>query len=525
MGKIHPKLQEIRTRTDLKIKPSKYLKQTFTGFDGQEHPLKIRYYQVQGMLHLIASPRFVLGDDTGTGKALMTIGSLCHIWDKEPDLKAIILTTKSAVPQLAGEFDKFSTGINIVVCKGTAVQRSKAREKFLSLSGPTVLITGYRAVVQDFSEIQEWQGHILVMDEISAVKNPKSQVHQVCHYLAQKANRVWGMTATLIKNNLMEGYGIYRVVDANVFPESANAFMLYYCITRMQRLPRTNRMVPVIVGYAPDKIREFRERIDPYFLGRAKHEVASELPSLSIKTIEVGLSPQQEIKYQEALAGLLVTKLEEKETDKLTAIIYCQQIVDHLELVDCDGESEKLDTLMGLLTEGDYAEEKIIVFSRFRRMVDIIMRELAKAKVSAVRITGAENEEQRLVAMKSFQDPNSDVRVICITMAASEAINLQASKALIFYDTPWSAGDLLQILGRMIRIGSVHDKCFAIHLVAKGRKKSVDHRVMEVQGKKMQLIEAVIGKRIKGETDTQAEISVGNDISDLFAALQADARE
>jgi hypothetical protein len=65
---VHPKLKEIRERNDLKLKPTKYLKSTFTDFDGKEKPLNIRYYQVQGILHLVSVPRFLLGDDTGLGK-------------------------------------------------------------------------------------------------------------------------------------------------------------------------------------------------------------------------------------------------------------------------------------------------------------------------------------------------------------------------------------------------------------------------------------------------------------------------
>ena len=180
---------------------------------------------------------------------------------------------------------------------------------------------------------------------------------------------------------------------------------------------------------------------------------------------------------------------------------------------------------MELLTEGEFEDEKIIIFSRFRKMVDIIMGTLAANKIKAVRITGSENTNQRDDAMAQFQDPKSDVRVICITAAGSESLNLQAAKAVICYDTPWSAGDFLQLIGRMIRIGSIHDRCFVVHLVARSeKKKTIDHRVMEVLGKKMQLIEAVLGKRIKGEGD-QVTISAQNEISDLFASLKQDAKE
>ena len=89
----------------------------------------------------------------------------------------------------------------------------------------------------------------------------------------------------------------------------------------------------------------------------------------------------------------------------------------------------------------------------------------------------------------------------------------------MFYDTPWSAGDYLQILGRMIRIGSGHDRCYAIHFAANG---SIDQRVIQVLAKKMELVEAVLGKRIKGE-DTEVFVSGENDLNDIFSALVSDA--
>jgi len=68
MDKVQKKLKGIRERQDLVLKPTKFLKETFTDFDGTEKPLNIRYYQVQGIFHLLLMKRFILGDDTGLGK-------------------------------------------------------------------------------------------------------------------------------------------------------------------------------------------------------------------------------------------------------------------------------------------------------------------------------------------------------------------------------------------------------------------------------------------------------------------------
>ena len=134
------KLKKIRNRKDLKLKKSGYLKDTFTTFGGDERELRLRYYQIQGVLHLLAVSRFVLGDGTGLGKTLQSIAALCYTWDRNPNVKALVLTNKSAVPQWVGEFSKFTSGVNAILCRGTPKQRQKAYDEFNASKGPTVLV-------------------------------------------------------------------------------------------------------------------------------------------------------------------------------------------------------------------------------------------------------------------------------------------------------------------------------------------------------------------------------------------------
>lgn len=522
----YAKLKELRQREDLALKPTPLLKPTFTDFDGNEKPFKHRYYQVQGILHLVAMNRFLLGDDTGLGKTIMTISALCFVWAREPDRKVIVLTNKSVVGQWALEFEKFCTPgeINVITCVGTPAKREKIYKEFEASTGPTVLIMGYATSRRDIKFLQDWKDFIFVTDEATAYKNPSTQTYKVVRHLGKNASRFWALTATLIKNNLIEGFGIYSLLVPNLFPSSKNKFMNEYCLTRLQPIPGSRRQIPVIIGYRKRDIERFREKIDPYFLARAKFDVAKELPVLQVKQHKCGMTREQDAKYREALAGLLEKDRtdEEVETTKLTSLIYCQQIVDHPELVDCEGDSDKMKELFELLTEGDLADEKVIVFSRFRKMVDKLEEVAKSKKLKTVRVTGNEDEDERKKAMQKFQDPDSGVRIIWITEAAKEGINLQAAKALVFYDSPWSAGDYIQILGRMIRIGSTHDRCYAIHMVARG---TIDGKVMSVLRTKMKLIEQVMGKRLKGEDMEDIAVSEDNSIDDLFSALQADARK
>jgi len=522
---IYSKLKLVRENDDIVLPHPPNLRTKIQKRDGSEVPLSLRGYQKQMVVHLLAMDRFIVGDDTGLGKTVETIAALCMIWRKMPDVKAYILTKKSSVPQWASEFERFTTGVNVVVCVGGPKKRAEKRDEFQASSGPTVMIQGYSSAGNDFTHIQDWAGYILICDEATAFKNPGTRVHKVCKHLSAQAKRCWGLTATLIKNNLMEGYGIYKVVVPDLFRLTANGFMNNYCIVQMQTVAR-GRRVPTIVGYRKSDIEKFRDKIDPFYLGRPKHSVATELPVLTTRDITVGLTRWQAEKYQEALSGLLEhgdgDLRDFQDTTQLTSLIYCQEIVNHPALIEFpDYTSEKLDALVDLVTEGgDLEGEKVIVFTRFSKMVDVAMAALEKVKVTCVRVTGAENEKARKTAMDTFQDPKSPTQVIFITMAGGDAINLQAAKALVFYDTPWSAGDYLQILGRMIRIGSDHDSVYALHLVARG---TIDERVQQVVRKKMNLIEQVLGQRVKGEKGEDIIYDADSGIKDLFDAMVSDA--
>ena len=530
--RVQEKLKEYRDRDDLSLNYAKMpnLKPTFTGFDGVEYPLKIRYYQVQGVLHLVAMKRFLLGDDCGLGKTLQVIVSLCCIWNKKPDRKVFVLAPKSAVDQWGDEFKKFTTGVHVFVANGTPAKREIVYADFQASTGPTVLITGYEKARQDISIIQKWKDYILVTDEATKYKTPGKKIHQMVTFLVTRSSRIWALTATMIKNHLVEGYAIMEAMSPGMFG-SRSSFLKNYCQTRLIDVKGSNRKIPIITGYKKSQIAKFKMKVGPYYLGRPKHEVAKDLPSLQTRIISVGMSREQRVKYDQALAGMIEIDrperlrgdnkgLSELKTEVLTALTRCQQIVDHLDLIGCDGKSHKMEKLLELL-EDELPNEQVIIFSRLREMVDILEPVLKKKGYKPVRVTGKEKDKQRKESMRKFQTPGTEHKVILITMAASEAINLQAARAVIFYDLPYSAGDYLQIIGRMIRIGSVHDMCYAFHMQCKG---SIDEKVQKILNKKMKLIVEILGQRIKGDEDDDTIIDSRNDMSEIFELMQGDAR-
>ena len=522
-------LKNYRTKTDVVLKPVRAMKKSFTGLDGKERPLSLRYYQVIGVLHLIFADRFILGDDCGLGKTIQTITALAALWERGEARRTVVVTIKSSVRQWEKEFYKFleEGTVRIFLCVGSPAKRKKIYEEFLAYNqGPVVLIVGYATLRQDITIVQGCTDFCMVCDEATAFKNPSTRTWQVIKHLAGRAHKAWGLSATIIKNKILDGYGIYSAIVPTLFSSSRNKFVTEFCITRLVDIPGSRRKILQIEGSTKAQVAAFREKIDLYFLGRAKHEVASELPTLTIREEEIFLSPGQRRLYSEIREGCFVPpkkKLEEGDMgdepmSALAKLTYYQQAANHPKLCGVDAVSSKFARLLELVEESDLSEEKIIIYTRFREMVDLGIKEFEARGIRCTRITGKENKvEQRDKAQSLFQSATSGVNVIWITNAASESINLQAAKAIVFYDTPWTGGEYIQIIGRMVRIGSLHDKCLAIHLIAKG---TIDKQTTAALEASMETIEGVLGKRLQGEREGVDVLPSSQSFEDLLRSVE-----
>lgn len=473
------------------------------------------------------------------------IAAMCYIWEKDPTYKVMVICPKSAIRQWASEVDRFAEGVKTFVSMGTPKQREQAIRAWAAFDGPAILVTNYHGLVKDWDagmakeEVPEGSAPgtvgrtskglldgitanmpnlLVTFDEATAFKAPSTKTAQVCRFLSDRAKRVWGLTATLLKNNLIEGFGIYQVIRPGTFG-SKSKFLSEYCDVEMQRIKGGGK-IPVIRGYR--NLAHFRETIEPYFYGRNKHEVATDLPTLQTKEVVCEMSREEEVKYQEALSGVfevLGTTKDYKETKALTSLIYLQEVCDSVALVDdtFKGRSAKESGLLDLIT-GEFEEEKIIVYTKYERMVTRLTEILKSEGIPSVRITGKESDKERKKAQDSFQDLKSKVRVVFITDAGSEAINLQAAGALVFYDAPWSWGSYVQCLGRMIRIGSMHQNVYAVHLVAERpgktakQKESLDHKVLKALRRKKGLIDQILGESAQGALRFERGEDMINDV-------------
>ncbi len=546
---VYPKLLELRKSKTAKFKENKYLKRETI----------LRYYQVIGSLHLMLLERMVLGDATGLGKTLISIAAYSFLLQMDPTLKLLVVCPKSATFQWQEEFEKFTTGITtrVIVNKVKGIKEGyESRKHQYERFKENVFIINYAPVLNEYDTIKETltPNYMVTFDECVAFKNRKSKTYFACKEIAEGSSRAYGLSATIIKNDLEEVWGIYSVIVPGLFGNITN-FRKNFCRTELMKIKIKGKMryIPKLIGYK--NLDKFKQTLDPYFLIRRKEEVATELPKLISKKVVLEMLPEQKELYKQALAGILYeerikqeyfdicdqirngatgpkiekryNELEEKynqflssegkKRGKLAALTYCQMVSNGPGLINEPGESSKEIEFLRLMKE-ELLGEKVILFTRFKSGIPILESICEKNGIKYTKIHGdITSDRERQKARLTFQN-DPDCNLIFITTAGSAALNLQAASVIIFYDTPWSYGDLAQTIGRAQRIGSIQDHILLIHLV---NKKSIDVRVISKVSSKKSLSDQIIGDTAEGALDFAAHESTV--INELYEDLLKDA--
>jgi SNF2 family DNA or RNA helicase len=550
----YPKLLELRQSKTAEFKLNKYLKES----------TKLRYYQVIGALHMMLLERMVLGDGAGLGKTVVSIAAYSFLLEQDPSLKLLVAAPKSALYQWQEEFEKFTTGITTRVLENEYALMSgfQARQLQYQSFKENVLITGYNPILEEYEYIKRALGNnfMFIADECQAFKGRKTKTYFSCSEVAKSASRVYGLSATVIKNSLEEVWSIFSVIVPGVFGNITN-FNKMYTHQRLMKLKikGKERFIPQLDisqgqgGYK--NLHQFKQAIDPYILVRKKEDVATELPKLISRKVVIEMLPEQKDLYKKALVGIIYEEkvrheffevndqiragasdektLKRYETlkeryeatltedgrkrGKLAALTYCQMISNGPSLVGEPGESSKEEEFRRLISD-EFIQEKIIVFTRFKRGIPNLEVICERCNIRFTKITGdiTSAMERDQARHRFMEDPAC--RIMFITTAGSASLNLQAAGVIIFYDTPWSYGDLVQTIGRAQRIGSIQEHVILLHLANKG---TIDMRVLNRVADKKELSDEILGDTAKGALDfTENEERV---LDSLYQDLLEDA--
>jgi SNF2 family DNA or RNA helicase len=540
-------------------------------------PLVVKEFQKQAVQHLVRMPRFILGDAVGLGKTLDALVAFAWLKAKNPAAKMVVVTTKSTTYQWADECRIF-TALRPRVMTDTynGMKTSNARYaqfrdflekddhdilicKYDSLKGhrKVVVVDGVKQRQKESEETTFYKGMvkehrsklILCLDECHRFRKPGTQTRHFISRICRFPERVWALTATAIKNGLDEFYSIAVAIGVQPLG-SVQQFWDEYCLWRDQHVGN-GRTIKLLTGYVPEKIPYFKEQLRPFFLGRSQKQVNEKLPALTTVYHPIDLDEKQAKLLVEIPLGLIELPpimlkvagevfLKERDPNNEMTQLSCQQLVaNHWALIDRNNPesfltptlSPKEDALLDML-DGEYRGEKVVVYTKYRSWIDRLEWLTKNGKFTErkfLRITGAENEAQRNENKRLFQDPNSGHDLIVVNAAGMEGINLQQAAHMVMLDVPWSWGDLIQLVGRMVRMASPHSACTLHIMVAKG---TIDEYAVDTLRGKKGVFEAILGNSHSAgildsgdSLDLQAGMEVAGSDAEFKALLKAYAKK
>ncbi|PET45914.1 helicase SNF [Bacillus sp. AFS001701] len=434
----------------------------------------LRDYQIFGYKWMKNLAKFgfggILADDMGLGK---TIQSLAYIQSVLNEIRSfntpiLIVCPTALTYNWLSEVFKFVPEIQALVIDGNKNERLKIQKELVNID---VLITSYSMLRNDIKWYEKQKFHTVFFDEAQNFKNPFTQTAKVVKKL--NADQRFALTGTPIENSLEELWAIYHVV----FPELFGGLKEFSILTR----------------------KTISKRVRPFLLRRLKEDVLKELPEKIESKESVELLPEQKKLYAAYLAKLRHDTLKHLAVDKFTlgknhikilaGLTRLRQICCHpaLFIDGYEGRSAKFEQLFQLIEASKIAGRRVLIFSQFTKMLDLIGRELSIMGEQFFYLDGQTPSEERLSICNRFNAGEHNFFLISLK-AGGVGLNLTGADTVILYDNWWNPAVENQATDRAYRFGQMND-VQVIKLVAKG---TIEDKMNELQEKKKQLIGEII---------------------------------
>ncbi|MFK8079839.1 MAG: SNF2-related protein [Granulosicoccus sp.] len=464
---------------------------------------ELRDYQLTGMawLNFLHEAGFcgVLADDMGLGKTVQTLAHLLSLKQKRK-LKGpcLVVAPTSVLYNWSREAQRFAPALKARVWHG-----AERHDTPLADGESMLVITSYALALRDHALLSGHGFEHLVLDEAQTIKNPSAKVTQALKRMPIE-QRIC-LTGTPLENHLGELWSLFD-------------FLMPGLLGPQKRFSQHFR-TPIEKHGDTDRQQRLNTAIAPFLLRRRKHNVAAELPAKTEVIRKIKLDTDQARLYETIRVGMekrVRALLQEKGVAKshiqmLDALLKLRQSCCHPELVKLDSarrvkNSAKTDHVLGMIDELVAEGRKILLFSQFTQMLDILERELVKRDIAYVKLTGRTRKRQ--LAIDAFQ--NGEVPLFLISLkAGGTGLNLTAADTVIHYDPWWNPAVENQATDRAHRIGQ--DKpVFVYKLIADN---TVEDKIVAMQARKQALADATVER---GDGGVVKSLS-SEDILSLFA--------
>lgn len=426
--------------------------------DGVRWLLQLYHYQLNG----------ILADDMGLGKSLQVIALLESIVAKDTSL---LVVPASLIYNWNDEFQKFQSPLSLTCIIGNKSERIK---KIESISQYDVAITSYDYLRRDIDLYDGISFEYIILDEAQYIKNQNTLNAQCVKALV--GNHRLALSGTPIENSLAELWSIFDFIIPGY---------LYGYKQFSKQFERD-----IVVRKDQQKIAKLQSLVSPFILRRTKKEVLSELPDKVEVNLKIDFEKNEEKLYVGMLSKVnqeLADYFDSGETNKMLILA----MMTRLRQLCCEprviyenyhGVFSKLKKAMELCHSLKENGQKVLLFSSFTSILDLIAIELKKEGFSYLKLTGSNSKEERREMVQTFQEGNVDVFLISLK-AGGTGLNLTAASAVIHYDPWWNVSAQNQASDRAYRIGQL-SKVTVYRLVMAN---SIEEKIVEMQQQKADL--------------------------------------
>lgn len=431
---------------------------------------ELRDYQKTGFkwLKMLAHYHFggILADDMGLGKTIQTITYLLS--EKEEGkltTPALIVAPASLLYNWKIEIEKFAPTLKVSVVIGNKTERSLLID---NQEGVDVLITSYATLRQDYESYEKQAFHSLILDEAQMIKNAATKTFQTIETL--KADHYFALSGTPIENKLEELWSLFRVLMPGFFPP----------LRRFKQLPTESIAM----------------MIQPFVLRREKKQVLKDLPDKIETDLYSHLTEEQKTVYvahlrqmQQSLTTMSKKELNQNRISILAGLTRLRQICCHPKLFidDYEGESGKLIQALDIIETAKDNGRRMLLFSQFTGMLDILEEELAKKDIATFYLRGSTPITKRQEMVERFNRGEKDVFLISLK-AGGTGLNLTGADTVILYDLWWNPAVEDQATGRAHRMGQ-KKKVEVWRLISEG---TVEEKMNRLQVEKKELFQKVM---------------------------------
>ncbi|XP_078430427.1 chromatin remodeling 1 [Wolffia australiana] len=496
---------------------------------------KLKSYQLKGVKWLISlwqnGLNGILADQMGLGKTIQTIAFLAHLKGKGLHGPYLIIAPLSTLSNWVNEISRFTPGMKAIIYHGSKQERMDIRKKVMPKGiGPKfpIIVTSYEVALNDAVPLSLYKWKYVVVDEGHRLKNTNCLLVKALRRFPIENKLL--LTGTPLQNNLAELWSLLNFILPDIF-SSHQEFESWFDFSRKHgsdthpEESEEKRRIEVV--------SKLHSILRPFLLRRMKQDVEQLLPRKKEIILYADMTDHQKNiqdhllnktleNYMENLADNVITRKGLK--GKLNNLaIQLRKNCNHPDLLESAydestmyppidnmieqcGKLRLLDRLLTLLLE---RKHKVLIFSQWTKVLDILEYFLEEKGLQVCRIDGNVNLAERRRQIDDFNDVNSDTQVFLLsTRAGGLGINLTAADTCILYDSDWNPQMDLQAMDRCHRIGQTKP----VHVYRLATAHSIEGRMLKRAFGKLKLEHVVIGKgrfeqeRRKPETLEEAEL-------------------